>query len=115
MSIYTPDLWCIVKTTNAEKTDTVYKVLASWYGGYLGGDSWQLSSGIKSARLNGEVVDLLQYSRSMYRVHKNNYGMSGYTSSIFASWMKAEELPNYGTVELLTELEAIEYICSIEK
>ena len=115
MSTYNPELWCIVKTTNAEKTDTTYKVLASWYGGFLDGDSWNLSSGTKSAKLNGEFVDLLQYSGSTYRVHKNNYGISGYTSGIFASWMADEELSNYGSIELLTELEAFEYICSIEE
>lgn len=113
MNTYTPDLWCVLKTTNASKTDTAYKILGSWYGGYLNGDSWKLSSGTMLAKLDGEYISLVQYSGSTYRVHKNNYGTSGYTSSLLASRLADTELDKYGTIELLTEAEAFEYIYSL--
>ena len=45
VSPYIPHKWVVVefKTNDGEVNR---KVMASWYGGYLGSDSWKLSSGI---------------------------------------------------------------------
>ena len=44
-----PDRYIIVKITN-EGTDDLYKVFATWIGGYLGNDAWRMNSGIVSVR-----------------------------------------------------------------
>lgn len=44
MSVYAPDSWTVVKLNG---NDPHYRVLASWAGGYLNGDSWKLSSGLR--------------------------------------------------------------------
>ena len=41
---YTPDKWVMLKFTHGGQD--VYKILASFYGGYLDGDSWKLNSGV---------------------------------------------------------------------
>ena len=46
MSTYTPDLWVILEFKEKDSEEVNRKVLASWYGGYAGSDSWKLSSGI---------------------------------------------------------------------
>ena len=51
MTEYVPDRWCVIRIPN--NRETVYKVFASWSGGYIGGDSWKLNSGIVRADLIG--------------------------------------------------------------
>ena len=105
MSNYTPDRWVMLKFSSEEHGD-VYKVLASWYGGFSGSNSWKLSSGTVKAeegcnyhdetRWNHELqlevetkgvaypyYEFLQSSGSTYRCYKNSYGMSAYTAGIF--------------------------------
>ena len=108
MSTYTPDRWVMLKFSSEEHGD-VYKVLASWYGGYAGSDSWKLSSGVVSIKagvkyhnqkhwddkLEQELevkdvayhyYDMLQSSGSTYRCYKDSYGMSGYTAGVFGDF-----------------------------
>ena len=42
MSDYTPDRWVIVEI-NSPEHGKIRKVLGSWYGGYLGSDSWRMN------------------------------------------------------------------------
>ena len=60
MSTYTPDRWQVVLLKN--KTESIKKVFAGWYGGYASGDSWKLSSGIIGT--NQSYSGLLQTSTS---------------------------------------------------
>jgi hypothetical protein len=45
MSTYYPDKWVLVEF-DSPGNGKITKVMASNYGGYLGGDSWKLSSGV---------------------------------------------------------------------
>ena len=45
----TPDKWVVLKIEH--EGNIIYKVFASWYGGYLGSDSWKLNSGIKDIEI----------------------------------------------------------------
>lgn len=54
MSEYSPDRWVIVKFKKEDKT--WYKVLGSWAGGYLDGDSWRMSSGLERIEEEGNYV-----------------------------------------------------------
>lgn len=101
MSVYNPDRWVVVKIVSP-KHGTCYKVLASWYGGYTGSDSWKLSSGNTAVSFDGERYTFPQFSNSTYKCHKNSYGMSNYTSSIYSGWVR-ELKAGQGTIEILPQ------------
>ncbi len=84
MTEYFPDKWAVVELKTPE--ETLYKVLASWYGGYLSADSWKLSSGIMSVTKTEHGYEFNNYSGSVYKCHKHGYGMSMYTAGIYSSW-----------------------------
>ncbi len=75
----TPDKWIVLKL------DDIYKVFASWYGGYTSGDSWRMNSGITMVAEDGDYIDFHGYSGSIYRCHKKGYGLSGFSSSVLES------------------------------
>jgi len=100
MNEYKPDRWVVVKA-NFEGSE-YYKILGSWYGGYGGSDSWKLSSGILSAKFDqhrGRYI-FPQVSKSVYLCHKDTYGTSGYTQSVFDHWV--EKLEEKGAGKVLT-------------
>lgn len=86
MSEYNPDKWVIIELKTPK--ETLYKVLASWYGGYTGSDSWKLSSGIKDVKKIKNGYAFHNYSGSVYNCHKEAYGMSMYTMSIYSGFEK---------------------------
>lgn len=100
---YYPDKWVILKITS-QANGTIYKILASWYGGFGGSDSWKISSGNTSGVrvLENGILEFPQYSGSTYVVHRDCYGMSSYTSGIFEQFKLAvSNLNDSSTIELL--------------
>ena len=91
MSTYHPDRWTIVEITAGE--EVTRKVFSGSYGGYTGSDTWKLSSVIESIKEDAEGYEVLCMSGSVYMLHKQAYGMSGYMSSIYESWITACEQP----------------------
>ena len=92
MSYYTPDRWVIVRIDSSE--GQIDKILSSWYGGFAGSDEWRFSSGItKIEEVNDGYPHYLihNHSGSIYTCHKNNLGMSAYTSSVYLSLKKKVE------------------------
>ncbi len=84
MTTYNPDLWQIVKITPKDKTKkTYYRVFACWCGGYTQGDSWKLSSGIVSIEYHEPYWHIHNASGSIYKVHKNATGFTGYGAAIY--------------------------------
>lgn len=82
----TPDTWIILKI---KKEDTyIYKVLAGFYGGYLHGDSWRLNSGITKIEDKDDHYLIYGHSGSIYDCHKNAYGTTGLSASIFEYYQK---------------------------
>ena len=84
MSQYTPDRWVVLELTYGETV--IRKVFAGWYGGYGGGDSWKLNSGITKVRLDDGLYEFDGYSGSTYRCHVNCHGMGGYMAQVLAGW-----------------------------
>lgn len=83
MSDYTPDRWVCVKITDGNSLHApVYKIFASWFGGWAGSDSWKLNSGITKAGIENDVYSFEGSSGSVYYCHKNNYGANLYGSSV---------------------------------
>jgi hypothetical protein len=96
MNIYTPDRWVMLEMT-ADDGTKLKKVLASYYGGYGGSDSWKLSSGVTETKEFDNRYEFLNYSGSTYICYKHAYGISNYTSMILSGFQEA--LP--GKVDLL--------------
>lgn len=80
MTIYTPDRYILIKLSSGD-----FKVLASWDGGYLEGDSWQLNSGIEKVTVCGTEVEFHGFSGSIYKVNKNSIGMNSMAKNVFAN------------------------------
>ena len=71
--MYIPDRWLIVKIN-----DDLYKVFATWVGGYLQSDSWKMNSGIARVDEDDEYYNFYGYSGSVYSCRKTSYGSTGY-------------------------------------
>lgn len=86
----TPDKWVVVKII--DDGDILYKVFASWYGGYLGSDSWRINSGITKVNMyEDDYIDFIGYSGSCYRCVIGHYGTSTYSQGVLNNILKMAE------------------------
>lgn len=81
MSEYSPDCWVVVEI--ADKETKVYRILASWYGGFAGSNSWKLSSAITSVIKHKEFFEFKNSSGSTYYCQPTVYKMSMLSESIY--------------------------------
>ena len=81
---YTPDRWVVLKIKSKE-FGIIYKILASWVGGYTQGQSWKLNSGIKSIVENKESYLVTGYTGSVYECYKNLEGMNIYMANVLGT------------------------------
>ena len=88
MSEYFPDKWKIVKITGK---DPHYRVFGSWYGGFTGGDSWRMNSGIVSVEEGDSIYIFKGDSGSEYYCRKGSYGASAYGASIISKYVEMSE------------------------
>jgi hypothetical protein len=100
MSDYQPDRWLVVKIITPKQQ--LYKVFATWSGGYTGSDSWQMNSGITRATLVGDSWEFEGYSGSVYSCHKHAYGTNGYGGNVLQGFIN--KMPAQGaTMEIMPE------------
>jgi hypothetical protein len=83
MSDYTPDRWLVLRVHTAK--EILYKVFATWSGGYGGSDSWKMNSGIVRAVLVGDRWEFDGSSGSVYSCHREAYGTNGYGGSVLSN------------------------------
>jgi len=97
----TPDRWIVVKITGFEMP--LYKVFATWYGGYLGSDSWKMNSGIVDVEvpLENTYVDFIGYSGSRYRCQIGCYGTSMYSQGVLNEIL--EKVPEGFRIDIMPE------------
>tara|TARA_B110000879_G_scaffold199145_1_gene271695 strand:+ start:287 stop:622 length:336 start_codon:yes stop_codon:yes gene_type:complete len=81
MSEYTPDSWVVLKIVN--ESETFYKVLGGWSGGYLEGSSWRMNSGITSLEAQAHLYGFYGSSGSVYWCHKGAYRLTMDTSGVY--------------------------------
>lgn len=98
MSRYVPDCWVVVRIQSKDYPP-IDKVLAGWYGGFGGSDSWKLSSGIIDTLEFDERFEFTNHSGSVYICYKNAQKMSGYVSGIYNSWV--EQQNDYLKIEII--------------
>jgi len=94
-----PDKWVIVEISDG--TQTFRKILSSWYGGYLGSDSWRLSSMIVSTN-EGETEYHFTTETSQYVCNKNAVGMNLIACGILSDLIEKAKLSN-------TEVKVVNY------
>jgi hypothetical protein len=100
MSNYAPDRWVVVKIVTATKC--LYKVFATWSGGYASSDSWQMNSGITHATLVDNRWEFAGYSGSVYSCRKDTYGNNGYGATVLQNFIN--QMPGQGaTMEIMPE------------
>ncbi|MBA2964680.1 MULTISPECIES: hypothetical protein [Ramlibacter] len=87
MATYTPDLWTVLAISNAAG-ERHFRILASWYGGYLGSDSWRMSSGITVIERAPDHYRVHNDTGSVYICAKGAEGTSGFASSVLASYQE---------------------------
>ena len=80
MSDYAPDRWTVLRIHATGQI--IYKVFASWSGGYTGSDSWKINSGITRATLVGDRWEFDGSSGSVYSCHRDGYGTNGYGQAV---------------------------------
>jgi len=95
--MHKPDRWVIVKVPGGAK------VLGSWSGGYLDGDSWRLSSGLERIEEDGDYYLMHNYSGSIYKCHKEMEGMNMVALSIFNQLKGMDESVEQISVEEFNE------------
>jgi hypothetical protein len=101
MSNYHPDVWVIVKISGAAVGETYYRVMAGWYGGYAGSDSWKMNSGITKIVKDDEGYEIYGVSGSTYFCHKNTEKMSMYMMSVLSGMQKQAEERGDMTLEVV--------------
>lgn len=112
MSEYEPDAWVIVEVS-APNIGTIRRLLCSYYGGYLGADSWRMSSGITSAKDGQHTYEVLNQSGSIYTLLKAQYRMSGFTTNVWEDMVSSIENQKDVNARLYTHEEAVAYLESV--
>jgi len=84
MKLTVPDTWQIIKLQRGSETN--YKVFAGWYGGYTGGDSWKLSSGIVSVKEYRDRYEFANHSGSIYVCYLACNKLSVYQQQVLSRW-----------------------------
>lgn len=107
MKEYRPDNWVILKIKSP--TETFYKVLAGWSGGYLDGDSWRMNSGIDSVDELKNVYMFKGSSGSVYTCGKKSYAVRMNIAGVLDSLLK--KYPD--NIELMpedTDWKAVDWV-----
>lgn len=105
MSEYSPDAWVLLRLT--DKGSILNRIFAGWYGGYLGGDSWKLSSGVTKIVKVNSIYEVHNESGSIYRCHEHCERMTGYQHSVLSNWVKqAAETNGEVTIEVIKLTES---------
>ena len=93
MNDYKPDYWKVVKITSTEGK-VLYKVFATWVGGYVEGNSWKMNSGIEEIAYKDDYVLFKGYSGSVYRClnEEHVYRTTAYTYGTLESMIKKADL-----------------------
>ena len=100
---YAPDRWMMIEI----KGDVPhYKIFGSWFGGYLGSNSWRMNSGITSVEEDETCYYFAGSSGSTYRCGKEFYGANMYGWGVAKSFEEKHE----DKFRVMTEEEAMAVI-----
>ena len=78
----TPDRWVILEYDTDE--GIIHKILSSWKGGYVNGDSWRISSAIMNTTEMKHYNEYTTKSGSTYKCLHANEGLSEVTRDLLS-------------------------------
>lgn len=104
--MYTPDRWLVVQINGK---DPHYRVFGSWYGGYMGSDSWRMNSGIKKVTEDDDNYYFEGSSGSVYTCGKKQHGISGYGSSVLNQMIDKQPELDIKVVPETVDVMTLEY------
>lgn len=91
MQTYTPDAWVIIEVDSPEH-GKISKILAGWYGGFGGSNSWKISSGIVDFVQHKDYVNVvyksLQHSGSSYVLFAGSERLTALTAGILSEYQE---------------------------
>lgn len=82
-----PPAWVVLKIQEPHQPP-VYKILAGWYGGYLGRDEWRLNSGITNIEKQDTSYIITGYTGTVYVCSAAGEKLIGSTASALESFRK---------------------------
>ena len=85
MTTYTPDKFVLIDYSPVYRPKERYSILAGFYGGFAGSNSWKRSSSIVSVDVvNDKQLIVTTYSGSKYVLHKVCVGVTMLTQSLLS-------------------------------
>ena len=85
---HTPNVWVIVELSGNKVQSRYHRILAGWYGGFAGSDSWRMSSGITKIVDKDTYWEVHNDSGSIYNCYKDIERFSGYTQNVYHSYQE---------------------------
>jgi len=82
MAQYNPDHWRILKV-KLGGNDLYYRIISTWHGSYLSGESWKISSPIVDVKDEGDRYLTTTHTGSVYELMKNCENENSYLSNTF--------------------------------
>lgn len=79
---YFPHKWVVIDYGDEYADTQRYAILAGWYGGFVGSNSWRRSSPIVKWDVNGDDLEASTESGSKYILHKKAIGVTMMTQSL---------------------------------
>lgn len=91
MSEYFPDVWVVVELSGSKiqaPNNCYHRILAGWYGGFVGADSWKLNSGVEKIIEQDDHYEVHGSSGSIYYCGKHCEKTNRYTQGILENFVK---------------------------
>jgi len=88
----TPDRWVVIELDDGE--NVFRKILSGWFGGYLAGDHYRISSKIEKETQKERAMYFETQSGSTYICKNNREGMNTLTSGIYNTLKNQAEESN---------------------
>lgn len=81
---YFPHKWVVIDYGKEYAATQRYAILAGWYGGFAGSDSWKRSSPVVEWDFKEDDLEVTTESGSKYILHKNTIGVTMLTQSLIS-------------------------------
>lgn len=81
---YFPHKWVVIDYGEEYAATQRYAILAGWYGGFAGSDSWKRSSPVVELDFKEDDLEVTTESGSKYVLHKGAIGVTMPTQSLIS-------------------------------
>ena len=81
---YFPHKWVVIDYGEEYAATQRYAILAGWYGGFAGSDSWKRSSPVVEWDFKEDDLEVTTESGSKYVLHKGAIGVTMLTQSLIS-------------------------------